>query len=172
MSASPDLITVYRSMDAGAKEDCETLLEILDSRGIHAVVLDDSAPGVPEGTFELRVASPDAAQAERIIAENPLADDVEQVDDSSALNLETIYHAEGSGPMAEVEAMGIKNLLDSNGIAAVLVGNSVLPNMPFEVRVARDQVQRAQELIAEAQSAGPAGAAEAELESETGGPKS
>ncbi len=42
-----------------------------------------------------------------------------------------------------MEAMGIKNLLESNGIAAVLVGDSVLPNFPFEVRVARDQVERA-----------------------------
>ena len=40
---------------------------------------------------------------------------------------------------SEMEAISIKNLLDSNGIAAVLVGDSVLPNFPFEVRVARDQ---------------------------------
>ena len=77
-------------------------------------------------------------------------------DNSEHLNLETIYHAEGSGPLAEFEAMEIKNLLEANGIDAVLVGDSVLPNLPFEVRVARDKVSEARALIAEAQNAEPA----------------
>jgi hypothetical protein len=67
-----------------------------------------------------------------------------------------------------MEALGIKNLLESNGIAAVLVGDSVLPNFPFEVRVARDQVDQARVLIADAKLIGPAAAEEAELESESG----
>ena len=62
----------------------------------------------------------------------------------------------------------MKNLLESNGIAAVLVGDSVLPNFPFEVRVAHDQVERARLLIADAEAGGPAAAEEAELESESG----
>ena len=74
---------------------------------------------------------------------------------------ETIASAAG-----EMEAMGIKNLLDSSGIAAVLVGDSVLPNFPFEVRVARDQVDRARLLIADAEAKGPAAAEEAERASE------
>jgi hypothetical protein len=68
-----------------------------------------------------------------------------------------------------MEAMGIKNVLESSGIAAVLVGDSVLPNFAFEVRVARDQVDRARVLIADAEARGPAAAIEAELESESGG---
>ena len=67
-----------------------------------------------------------------------------------------------------MEATGIKNVLESNGIASVLVGDSVLPNLAFDVRVARDQVERARQLIAEAETVGRAAADEAELESESG----
>jgi hypothetical protein len=149
-------------MDADAKEDAESIVELLRDAGIQAVLDDDSAPGVPEGVFEVRVPAADAARAEELIAENPPPEEAEEVDPSSDLDLETII-----GATSEMEAMGIKNLLDSNGIAAVLVGDSVLPNFPFEVRVARDQAERARILIADAEARGPAAAAEAELESES-----
>ncbi len=155
MSGGAELVTVYRSMDASAKDDCETLQDILQSRGIHAEIQSDSVRGVPEGAFQLAVSQADAARAEKIIAENPLADEVAEVDNSENLNLETIFRAEG-GTLAELEAMGVKNLLEANGIAAVLVGDSVLPNLGFEVRVAREKVKSARELIADAQSAEPA----------------
>jgi hypothetical protein len=160
MSAPSDLVTVYRSMDATAKEDCEIIVDILTAEGLFPVILDDSAPGVPEGTFEVKVPSGQLQKAEELIAENPLPDEVEEVDDSSDLDLETIFHADGT--LAEVESMEIKNLLEANGIAAVVVGNSVLPTMSFEVRVARDQVERAREVVNEAQAAGPLAAEEAE----------
>jgi Putative prokaryotic signal transducing protein len=156
-----DLITVFRSMDASAKEDAENILEMLTDAGLEAVLLDDSSPGVPEGVFEVQVPPADAARAEELIAENPPPEDAELVDDSSALNLETIASA-----TSEMEAMSIKNLLDANDIAAVLVGDSVLPNFAFEVRVARDQAQRARILIADAEQTGPAAAEEAERASE------
>jgi hypothetical protein len=162
--ASEEMVTVYRSMDATAKEDSETIVEILNDRNISAIMLDDSAPGVPEGAYEVQVPTADAARAEAIIAENPLPDEVEEVDDSEDLDLETIFHS--SGAMAEVEAMGIKNVLEANGIAAVLVGDSVLPNLGFEVKVARDQVENARRLIAQAEAEGPAAAEAEELESE------
>ncbi len=163
--SSPNLVTVYRSMDATAKEDCDIIVDILTAEGLSPVVLDDSAPGVPEGTFEVRVPADELQKAEELIAEHPLADEVDEVDDSDELDLETIYHADGT--LAEVESTEIKNLLESNGIAAILVGNSVLPTMSFEVRVARDQVERAREVINEAQAAGPLAAEEAEMLSET-----
>jgi len=149
-------------MDADAKEDAECVIELLRDAGIQAVLHDDSKPGVPEGVFEVRVPAADAARAEELIAENPPFEEAEEVDPSSDLDLETIISA-----TSEMEAMGIKNLLDTNGIAAVLVGDSVLPNIPFEVRVARDQAERARVLIADAEARGPAAAAEAELESES-----
>jgi hypothetical protein len=162
--ATPELVTVYRSMDANAKEDCETITEILSDRNISAIVVDDSAPGVPEGAYEVRVPAADGARAEAIIAENPLPDEVEDVDDSDELDLETIFHSDGT--TAEVEASGIKNVLEASGIAAVLVGDSVLPNFGFEVKVARDQVENARQVIAQAEAQGPAAAEEGELESE------
>jgi hypothetical protein len=158
-----DLITVYRSMDAEAKEDAENIVELLDDAGIEAVLRDDSAPGVPEGVFEVQVPPGDAARAEELIAENPPPEEAEEVDDSSALDLETVASA-----TSEMEAMSIKNLLESHEIATVLVGDSVLPNFPFEVRVARDQADRARVLIADAEQIGRAGAEEAEGASESG----
>jgi Putative prokaryotic signal transducing protein len=167
MSVPSDLVTVYRSMDATAKEDCEVIVDVLTAEGLSPIILDDSAPGVPEGAFEVQVPPNQLQKAEELIAEHPLPDEVEEVDDSSDLDLETIFHADGT--LAEVESMEIKNLLEANGVAAVVVGNSVLPTMSFEVRVAHDQVERAREVVNEAQAAGPMAAekAEALFESET-----
>jgi hypothetical protein len=108
----------------------------------------------------------DAARAEKLIDENPLPDEVEEVDDSTNLDLETVFHAEGSSVTAEIEAMSVKNLLESNGIAAILVGDSVLPNFPFEVKVAREQAARARKLIEDVENVGSAAAEELEAESE------
>lgn len=154
-------------MDTDAKDDAKSVLELLTDEGIQAVLLDDSAPGVPEGVFEVQVPPADSARAEQLIAENALPDEVEKVDASRDLDTETIFQAVAS-PTAELEAMGIKTLLESHGIATVSVGDSVLPNLAFEIRVARDQVDRARELIAQAQTEGPAAADEAEMESESG----
>lgn len=162
------MITVYRSMDPDAKEDAGEIAAMLHDEGISAVLLDDSAPGVPEGVFEVQVPAADRARAEELISENPLPDEVEDVDDSHNLDTVTVFHAEASAT-AELQAIGVKNLLESNGFATVMVGDSVLPNLAFEVRVARDQADQARALIAEAEAKGPAAAAEAELESESGG---
>lgn len=168
MDQAPDLVTVYRSMDQNAREDCETLVDQLTAEGLSPVMLDDCAPGVPEGVFEVQVPSSEVARAEQFIADNPLPDEVEDVDDSPGLDLETIFHSEGS-TNAEVEVMGIRNVLESNGIAVVIVGDSVLPNFAFEVRVAKEQAAKAKELLEEALRSGPEAADEAELLSERGG---
>jgi|SRR5580658_3373679 hypothetical protein len=133
-------------MDASAAENCQEILGLLRDAGMDAVLWDDSAPGVPEGVFEVRVPAAVAARAEKLIAENPLPDEVEEVDPSSELDLETIASAQ-----SEMEANGMKNFLGSKGIAAVLVGDSVLPYLPFEVRVARNRAGRARQLIAAAE---------------------
>ena len=160
MARPSDLATVYRSMDATAKEDCAVIADILTAEDLSPVILDDSAPGVPEGAFEVQVPTDQLHKAEKLIAQNPLPDEVEEVDDSSDLDLETIFHGDGS--LAEVESTEIKNVLEANGVAAVVIGNSVLPTMSFEVRVARDQVERAREIVNEAQAAGPKAAEDAE----------
>jgi hypothetical protein len=149
MSSKADLVTVYRSMDADAKTDCETLRDLLAGHEIAAVVLDDDAPGVTEGTFEVRVPTAEAAIAENLIARNPLPDAANQVDPSSNLDLETVFRGEGGG---ELEALTIQGFLESNGIATVLTGDAVLPNLSFELKVARSQAQTARRLIAEAET--------------------
>ncbi len=66
------------------------------------------------------------------------------------MELETIFHAEGSS-LAEFEALEVKSLLESNGIPAVLVGDPILPNLPFEVKVSPRDAARARQLIARAE---------------------
>ena len=48
-------------MDADAKENCEEILGLLEDAGMKGVLWDDSAPGVPEGVFEVRVPAADSA---------------------------------------------------------------------------------------------------------------
>lgn len=163
MSNEQDLVTVFRSMDPDAKEDAEIVMDLLTDAGIPATMRDDRAPGVPEGVFEVQVPADYSARAEGLIAEHPFPEEAEHVDASSDLDVETVASA-----ASELEATSIKSLLESNDIAAVLVGDSVLPNFPFEVRVARDKAERARILVADAEKIGPAAAEEAELESESG----
>jgi len=136
-------------MDADADETTAAIRALLVSEGIAAEIADDTAPDVPEGAFEVRVPSADSKRAEELIAEN--FPDQPQGDASRKLDLETVFHAE-SGSTSEFEAMSVKNLLESNGITAVLVGDSVLPNLPFEVRVARNKAHLARKLIAQAET--------------------
>lgn len=156
-------------MDATAEEDCNTIADLLSAASLSPVILDDSAPGVPEGTYEVQVPTDQAAKAEKIIAENPLPDEVEEVDDSPDLDLsEAIYHAEATAT-GELEALAIQNLLEANGIGALIVGDSVLPNFPFEVRVAAENADRARKLVEELQKDGPRLAEMGERESEQTG---
>jgi hypothetical protein len=106
MSVPSDLVTVYRSMDATAQEDCEIIVDILNAEGLSPVILGRLSPRRARGTFEVLVPSGQLQKAEELIAENPLPDEVEEVDDLSDLELETIFHADGT--LAEVESLEIK----------------------------------------------------------------
>jgi hypothetical protein len=88
----------------------------------------------------------------------------DQLDPSSDLDMVTLYNA----PIvdAEIEADLIRGVLESNGIASVMVRNSVVPSLGFEVKVPRARAEEAERLIAEAKAAGPEAAAEAERASE------
>jgi len=154
MSEQQEFVTVFRSMDENAEEDSEAIRDLLASQAISVEVLDDSAPDVPEGTYEVRAPAADAARAEQLVAEYSRKKENRAAGNASAeLDLETVFLAE-AGTSAEFEAMNVKNLLESSGIEAVLIGDSVLPNLGFEVRVARDQAQAAREVIAEAEQPG------------------
>jgi hypothetical protein len=61
-----------------------------------------------------------------------------------------------------MEALSVQSLLQASGIDAIVVGAQSLPNLPEEVRVAKEHVTEAKRIIADALTAGAAGAVEAE----------
>ena len=158
-------VTVFRSADATAQEDAAAIQEMLVDEGVQAVLLDDHAPGVLSGAWEVRVAAADSARAEALIAALPIEEELAEGDASSKLDLVTVFRSTGN--TSEMEAQQIKSLLESNGLEAVLVANGQLPILPDEVRVAREHLTQAKRLIAEALAAGPAAADEAEAAGET-----
>ena len=88
----------------------------------------------------------------------------EHKDSSHALDLVTVFQS--TGTTGELQALVVQSLLESNGIEAVLVGDTRLPYLPDEIRVARKHADQARALIAEAQAVGPKGAEEAEKSGE------
>ncbi|MBI3684256.1 MAG: DUF2007 domain-containing protein [Acidobacteria bacterium] len=97
--------------------------------------------------------------------ENQEFEEQTPADPSHELDLETVFEAVGTE--AEIAAMAVQSMLDANGIPAVLIGTSTMPNLPFEVRVPHDHIEEARRQIAEAEAAGPAAAEEAERATET-----
>lgn len=86
-------------------------------------------------------------------------------DPSHDLDLVTVFRSADMD--SSFEAQTIQALLEAEGVTAVLIGDTRLPNFPYEVRVAREDAARSKELIAAAIAAGPQGAAEAESDSES-----
>jgi hypothetical protein len=161
-----EMVTVFRTMEMDSKLACESVVDALSAAGLSPVILDDKAPGVPAGVLEVQVPADQQEQAEQLLAAPMPHEEVEVGDPTAQLDLsETIFHSEGSAT-AEFEAVEIKALLEANDIPAIIVGDSVLPNLPFEVRVAKKDAERAQELIEELTAGGPEAAERAELESE------
>jgi hypothetical protein len=154
------VLTVFRSAESLAGEECSDIRTYLENNGIAAAVAGDDTPGVVSGTCEVRVAASDADRASELIASLP--EDLEEVDPSHDLDLVSIYRSEAT-PNAELEAMGLKAVLESNEIDSVLMGGSMMPNLPVEVRVASEDEERARAAIAAAAAAGPEAADAAEL---------
>jgi hypothetical protein len=67
---------------------------------------------------------------------------------------------------AEMEANNVHQVLEASGIPSIVVGPSVLPSLEFQVQVPREKLEQARQVVAEAQAAGPAAAAEAEAATE------
>ena len=158
-------VTDFRSADSSAQEDAAAVAELLAGNGIRAEVLDDQVPGVPSGAYEVRVDPQDAEGAEALIAANPIEDEFANVDESHDLDLVTVFRSAGNS--AEMEAIAVKAMLESNGMYAMVVGDSRWPNLPDEVRVPKEQATEAKRLIQAALAAGPTGAALAESETES-----
>jgi hypothetical protein len=153
-------VTVFRSSDPSADEDARNVRDMLAQEGIPVSIVDDSAPGVPSGVYEVRVDAENQARAEDLIARFSPDAELEEVDPSHALDLVTVFGEEGSA--SEMEAMQIRSILDAGGISSVVIGDSRYPIFGQQVRVAREHEARARQLIEEAQAAGPAGAESAE----------
>jgi hypothetical protein len=166
MTGDLEMITVYRSADAEAEEDAKAIGELLVAQGIEAAVLDDSAPGVPAGAWEVRTSPADSARAEEIIAQAPLPDEeLTEVSVSPELDAVTVFRSR-SAVTSEMEATAVKSLLEAAGIATILVGDARLPNLPFEVLVAKDQLPEAERILEQAREVGREAAEQEERESE------
>ena len=158
------MVTVFRSADPSAEEDARAVLQLLAAENIKGTLLDDQAPGVPAGAWEVRVAPKDAGHAEALIAAQAAWNETVEINESHDLDLVTVFRSAGS--TGEMEAISVKSLLEASGLAAVVVGDSRFPNLPEEVRVPKEDATRAKRLIAEALAVGPAGAKEAEAAGE------
>lgn len=80
-------------------------------------------------------------------------------------DLITVFRLSAGGT-EEMEVATVRALLESHGIETVMVGDQPMPNLAEEIRVSSQDAERARQLIADALEAGPAGADEAEAESE------
>jgi hypothetical protein len=158
-----ETVTVFRSADPSAQGDATQIAEMLNAHGVAATLLDDSAPGVPAGAWEVRVPAADSSRSDALIAAHPIEEDDEfsNPSESHAFDMVTVFRTG-----AESEAMTVHALLQSNGIDAIMIGDARLPNLPEQVRVPREGVTEAKRLIAAALATGAAGAEEAESASE------
>ncbi len=162
MADERELVTVFRSAEADAETEANQIQTLLAEAGVRAGVFDDTNPGIVAGSWEVRVPAAEAARAEQILAVNPGAENSESgpggaIDPSHQLDTEPVYQSLGTN--AEMEAMAIQGLLQSNGLEALLMGDSVLPQLGFEVRVAREHLEEARALIQQAEADGPEAAA-------------
>jgi hypothetical protein len=165
MEEQRGMVTVYRSADMGATDEAEGVRRLLEDAGIPAEVFDDSSPGVPSGVYEVRVPAEEATEAEALIAAAERGNSLgEDLDPSHNRDLQPVFLSNKND--AEMEALAVKALLESNGVDAMIVGSPQIPSLTFEVRVPKDQVEQARQVIAEAKAGGPAAADEAEQHSE------
>jgi hypothetical protein len=166
MPGETELVTVFRSADPDAEEQASVVRDMLAKTGIASEILDDSAPGVPEGAFEVRVPQPLQDRAEELIsAQKDFTP--EALNLSHDLDMVTVFISEA--PDAEMLSMQLRSILEAQGIPSVLVSGSVFPSLPFEVRVPKGRLEEARRAIAAAEEAGPSAAEEGEREFEGGG---
>lgn len=85
-------------------------------------------------------------------------------EESHDLDLVSVFQS--AGTTSEMEALSVQSLLEASGISALVVGTQSLPNLPQEVRVAKEHATEAKRIIAQALKTGAAGAAEAEKRTE------
>jgi type III secretory pathway lipoprotein EscJ len=149
-----DLTTVYRASHRNAETDATALKNMLVQNGTDAVVVD-----IGNGMWEVRVPVAQAAEAAEWLAKARPEQSTTESDPSADYDFVPIATTDGA--TSEMEAISIQSILDANGVNCIIVGTTTLPNLGFEVRVPREDLERAIEILREAQAAGPAAAEEA-----------
>jgi len=165
MTDEVEFITVFRSGDPTAKQDAESARERLDKGGIRAIVLGDDAPGVVEGSWEVRVPSADRARAEALVdLPGPKQEDESEVTtEGQSHDLDFVNLASFDGPGSEMQSTLLRSALEGNGIPCAVIGISQIPSLGFEVRVPKTRLEEALTIVA---GADQSGAETAEGESE------
>jgi type III secretory pathway lipoprotein EscJ len=149
-----DYTTVYRAIHRNAETDANALKNMLVQNGVDAMLVDAG-----HGTWEVRVAVADLQEALNLLADARPEEATTQANPSHEYDFVPVAATDGA--ISEMEAMSIQSILDANGINCVVIGANALPNLGFEVRVPREDLERAKEVILEARAAGPAAAEEA-----------
>lgn len=67
---------------------------------------------------------------------------------------------------AEMEAMAVQGVLESNGFDVQMIGPSTLPSLEFQIQVPEGQAEDARLVIEKAKALGPEAALEGEMEGE------
>lgn len=164
MTDEAGFTTVFRSGDPEARIEAEAARERLAQAGIDSILLDDDAPGVVEGTVEVRVASADRDKAEGVLAIPAMEpeDEAELSEESLSHDLDfvSLFSSQANG--AEMEAISLQAILESAGIPCAVIGSAQFPSLPFEVRVPKSRLEEAMTLVAEARQSGAAVEGESE----------
>lgn len=163
MAFADDYVTVYRSADSDAKEQAQDAAQRLRVEEIDVRIYDPDAPGVPIGTYEVRVPPDRLSAAERILASHRVEEPAEEGDPTHALDLVTVF---SSGKHdAESEALAIQGMLEAAGVEVVMIISTPIPSLPWEVKVSRAQAAEARALLENARAIGSQAASEAALAS-------
>jgi hypothetical protein len=158
MTDESAFITVFRSGDPVAKADATAARECLIQAGIQAILLGDDSPGVIEGTWEVRVQPSDRTRAEAILEARPgEPDDESQVaPEGLSHDLDFVSFFGSQANDAEMEAVMIQSILESNGIPCVVIGAPQYPSLGFEVRVPKSRLEEAVAVVEAARQSGAA----------------
>jgi hypothetical protein len=156
MTDESQFITVFRSGDPTAKQDAENARVRLVKGGIQAIVLGADAPGVVEGSWEVRVPPVDRARAEALVdLPGPQAEDESEVStEGQSHDLDFVNLATFDGPGAEMQSTLLRSALEGNGIPCAVIGISQIPSLGFEVRVPKTRLEEALTIVAGADQSG------------------
>ena len=156
MASESEVVTVFRSAETDAESEAAQVCERLAAAGLDAEVAGDDVPGVIAGSFEVRVPAEQANDAERVLAAPAPA---VAADPGHGLDMVAVFRSQSN--TAEMEALGVRAVLDASGIPSVMVGSSSIPSLPFEVHVPKSLLEEAKTALAEAEAAGPEAAEQA-----------